>query len=94
MSSALREAIKDLQQERDALMRTREEVRREIFALCEDTEERCGEQGNDTRNEAGAFARGRLWEAASIRNAMGEVIRLMIEREQARQDTFAAPPTC
>lgn len=54
--------------EREAL----EWVRREIFALCEDTESKCLPINIDGTDNA--FSRGRIYEAKGIRRALGEVI--------------------
>jgi len=56
-----------------------ERLRSELFSLCEDTEERCASVASkDTEGKQGAFARGRIYEAKGIRNAMGEVFRLAL----------------
>jgi hypothetical protein len=52
-----------------------EEWRKELCSLCEDTEERYAETAaKDLEGKEGAYARGRIREAKSIRKAMGEVI--------------------
>ena len=52
-----------------------EQWRKELCALCEDTEERYAEiAAKDLEGKEGAYARGRIREAKSIRKAMGEVI--------------------
>ena len=51
-----------------------EQWRKELCSLCEDTEERCAEDAKDLEGKEGAYARGRIREAKSIRKAMGEVI--------------------
>ncbi len=49
------------------------ECRRQVFALCDDTEERCAAIAeSDTEGKQGAFARGRIHEAKGIRRAFGE----------------------
>jgi hypothetical protein len=51
-----------------------EDLRKELFSLCEDTEERYAAPAErDLEGKEGAFARGRIFEAKSIRKAMGEV---------------------
>lgn len=58
-------------------------IRQELFALCEDTESKYADvAARDLEGKQGAFARGRIAEAKSIRNAMGEIFREM-KREQA-----------
>ena len=54
-----------------------EQWRKELCVLaCEDTEERCAEDvpRKPLKVKEGAYARGRMREAKSIRKAMGEVI--------------------
>lgn len=56
-----------------------EEVRKQLFALCEETEEKYREVGQrDLEGKEGAFARGRCIEAKSVRNAMGEIFRALL----------------
>lgn len=66
----------------------REELSRfkhELFALCEDTETKYAEIAErDAEGKQGAFARGRIIEAKSIRKAMGEVFRLAAAPEPPR----------
>lgn len=55
------------------------EARKQLFLLCEETEEKYREIGQrDLEGKEGAFARGRCFEAKSIRNAMGEVFRALL----------------
>lgn len=52
-------------------------LRQQLFSLCEDTEVRyAGIAERDLEGKQGAFARGRITEAKSIRKAMGEIFRL------------------
>lgn len=51
-------------------------IRKELFSLCEDTEAKYADVAvRDLEGKQGAFARGRIAEAKSIRNAMGEIFR-------------------
>lgn len=61
-------------------------VRNEIIALCEDTEARYAATATETEGKPGAYARGRIAEAKSIRNAMGEVIRERIAACELEDD--------
>lgn len=55
---------------------TVDELLKEIIALCEDTEERYAVIAErDQEGKQGAFARGRIREAKSIRNAICETVR-------------------
>ena len=57
-------------------------IKRELFALCEATEDDpilCAIAARDTEGKMGAFARGRIHEAKGIRRTMAEVIRAMEE---------------
>lgn len=57
-------------------------LRSQIVALCEDTEDRYAPTAErDTEGKEGAYSRGRIHEAKSIRNAICEVVR---ERQDAR----------
>lgn len=48
-------------------------LRTEMFALCEAVEDQCGPIGQrDLEGKQGAFARGRAFEAKSLRREMGE----------------------
>lgn len=52
-------------------------LRQQLFSLCEDTEARYADIAErDLEGKQGAFARGRIVEAKSIRKAMGEIFRL------------------
>lgn len=56
-----------------------ERLRTEFFALCESIEEQYGPIGQrDLEGKEGAFARGRTFEAKSIRREMGERFRVAI----------------
>ncbi|MBY0561527.1 hypothetical protein [Hyphomicrobium sp.] len=54
-----------------------EDLRKDLCALCEETEEKCAaEAARDTEGKPGAFARGRIYEAKGIRRTMGEMFRI------------------
>lgn len=71
---AIVEELLDLRARVKELEAALERWRKELCALCEDTEEHCAEAATDLEGKEGAYARGRIREAKSIRKAMGEVI--------------------
>ena len=48
-------------------------IRKELFALCEDTEQKYAPYA-DRDSTQGHFSRGRIAEAKSIRKAMGDLL--------------------
>lgn len=59
-------------------------VRNKIVDLCEATEDDPDLRffaADDTEGKVGAYARGRIREASAIREAMTEVLRVMMERQ-------------
>ncbi len=68
---ALRKRVEDL---KGAANDEREWLKKQVFALCEDTTEKYHDAGQrDTEGKEGAFARGRCIEAKSIARAIGDV---------------------
>jgi hypothetical protein len=54
-------------------------LRSELFALCEATEDEYGPIGRgDTETKHGAFARGRAYEAKSLRREMGDRFSIVL----------------
>jgi len=59
-------------------------LRQELFALCEASEEQHNPIGRaDLETKHGAYARGRAYEAKSLRRAMGERFALVIRQIKA-----------
>jgi hypothetical protein len=66
-------------------------LRGQIVALCEDTEDRYAPIAErDIEGKQGAYARGRIQEAKSIRNAICEVVRERQEQARNRVNCAAA----
>lgn len=82
-----------LRAEREKLEAAVERWRKELCALCEDTEDRHAEiAAKDIEGKMGAYARGRIREAKSIRKAMGEVMyeaRIRLAQPAESEDSWS-----
>jgi hypothetical protein len=56
-----------------------------VFELCEDTEDKCAGEAGELEGKMGAYARGRIYEAKSIRKAIAEVSHALMSTLRKRE---------